>query len=126
VRVICAECGKTVKRVCRECQAVRARNGLLQHQRRFLQTWVLNQIDLRVRDFDGVTHLELFDDPWHAYCGAALLVVTGRRRVRSLPPDLCAGCVTVFHELLDRYVVGTRTRELHSPEGFTSPGASPQ
>jgi hypothetical protein len=107
VCVICADCGRTVKRVCRDCQAVRARNGMLMHQRRFLQTWAASAIDMRVRDFDGTTHLELFDDPWHAYCGAALPVATGRRRVRTLPADLCTDCRAMLDQLLARYVTAT-------------------
>lgn len=103
VLMICGDCGRTVKRVCRDCQAARARNGMLMHQRRFLQTWAVNGIDLRVRDLDGACHLELFDDPWHGYCGAALPVASGRRRVRSLPTDLCSDCGRVFDELVGRY-----------------------
>jgi hypothetical protein len=113
--VICGECGATVKRVCRDCQARRARNGLLLHQRRFLQTWAVKAIDLRMRDFDGVPHVELFDDPWHGYCGMALsptgphLATTGRRRVRELPADLCPACRRVFDQLLEQYVVGAQS-----------------
>jgi hypothetical protein len=110
VGMICGECGATVKRVCRDCQALRARAGMLMHQRRFLQTWAVNGIDLRVRDVDGVCHLELFDDMWHGYCGHPLpLVGSPRRRVRVLPADLCSGCRTVLDELLTRYVVGDQS-----------------
>jgi hypothetical protein len=101
----CPECGQLMKRVCRRCQAVRARNGMLLHQRRFLQTWAVGAIQLRLREFDGVTHIELFDDPWHGYCGAALLLGSERRRVRSMPSDICSGCRAVFDELLTRYAV---------------------
>jgi hypothetical protein len=110
VLMICGDCGRTVKRVCRDCQAARARNGMLMHQRRFLQTWAVNAIDLRVRDLDGTCHLELFDDAWHGYCGAALPLAPGRRRVRALPAELCSGCRAVFDELLSRYVGSSTNR----------------
>jgi hypothetical protein len=98
--MICTRCGRGVKRVCRDCQAAQARTGLLMHQRRFLQTWLAGEIDLRVRDQLGRLHLELFDDRWHSYCGVAMFDVTERRRVRDLPPELCADCVNIFNELV--------------------------
>jgi len=100
---ICPECGCEVKLVCRDCQRKRARRGLLQHQRRFLQTWLAGETELRIRPFAGVTHLELFDDRWHAYCGADMF--TGaelRQRVRELPGDLCSECRSVFDELVNK------------------------
>jgi hypothetical protein len=97
--MICAECGKECKRVCRACQAARARRGMLMHQRRFLQTWLAGEIDVYVRAFDGVEHLELFDDRWHSYCGVAMFVTTERRRARDLPADLCPECLKIFNEL---------------------------
>ena len=97
--MICPECGREVKLVCRNCQAARARRGMLLHQRRFLETWLAGGIDLRVRSYEGAEHLELFDDRWHGYCGTAMFVVTERRRVRELPPDLCPECLKIFHEL---------------------------
>lgn len=98
--VICKRCGREVKTVCRACQAALAREGLLRHQRRFLQTWLAGEMDLRVRQKDDVLHLELFDDRWHAYCGAEMFKVTERRRVREIPADLCPGCRTILDELV--------------------------
>jgi hypothetical protein len=104
--IACADCGLPMRRVCRDCQQRRARAGLLLHQRRFLQTWAVGQIDLRLRDWDGVTHVELYDDPWHAFCGVTLLLATGRRRTRTFPVDVCPGCRDVFDGLVARYTVG--------------------
>lgn len=101
--MICTECGREVKRVCRDCQAARTRQGMLQHQRRFLQTWLVGAIDLRVRIYGGVAHLELFDDRWHSYCGTAMFDITERLRTRELPADLCPECRKIFDELLARY-----------------------
>jgi hypothetical protein len=103
--MICTECGREVKRVCRDCQRDRAYRGLLLHQRRFLQTWLAGAIELRVRTYDGALHMELFDDRWHAYCGAAMMQYTERRRVRELPADLCPGCLKVFNELTAKAAV---------------------
>jgi hypothetical protein len=99
--MICGECGRKVKgMVCRVCQAARTRRGMLQHQRRFLQTWLEGAIDLRVKRAAGALHLELFDDRWHAYCGAEMFAVTKRDFVRELPADLCPGCLKIFDELV--------------------------
>lgn len=73
---------------------------MLLHQRRFLQTWLAGGIDLRVRPFDGVLHLELFDDRWHGYCGTEMFAVTERRRLKELPADICPKCRTIFDELV--------------------------
>jgi hypothetical protein len=100
VRMICTKCGREVKRVCRDCQAAQAHRGMLLHQRRFLQTWLAGQIELRVKRKEDTVHLELFDDRWHGYCGVAMFDVTARRLVRELPPDLCPECVRVFQELV--------------------------
>ena len=102
VGMICTRCGREVKRVCRDCQAAQARTGMLLHQRRFLQTWLVGEIELRVREQLGALHLELFDDRWHAYCGAAMFTVTDRRRVREVPADLCAECLKIFNELVGK------------------------
>ena len=98
--MLCTRCGREVKGVCRDCQAARARQGMLLHQRRFLQTWLAGAIDLRSRSYEGVVHLELFDDRWHGYCGAPMFTVTERRRSRELPPDLCPECFKIFNELV--------------------------
>jgi hypothetical protein len=100
--MVCPECGREVKRVCRDCQAARTRRGMLLHQRRFLQTWLAGTLDLRVRQQDGTLHLELFDDRWHGYCGAPMFTVTDRRRVREIPPDLCAECTKIFNDLAQK------------------------
>ena len=101
--MICPECGREVKRVCRSCQRDRARRGMLQHQRRFLQTWLVGGIDLRVRPHEGATHLELFDDRWHAFCGVSMFEhPETRQRTRELPAELCTGCRTVFDELVSK------------------------
>lgn len=105
VAMICTECGREVKRVCRDCQRQRSYRGLLLHQRRFLQTWLAGTIDLRVRPQADRLHLELFDDRWHAYCGAPMFEVTPRQLVRELPAGLCEGCVKVFHELVAKAAV---------------------
>ncbi|HZF24015.1 MAG TPA: hypothetical protein VE030_11195 [Burkholderiales bacterium] len=97
--MICPECGIEVKRhVCRACQAKRTRAGMLRHQRRFLQTWLAGQIELRVKRVAGVLHLELFDDRWHSYCDTEMFSVHQRDFVRELPADLCPACITIFHE----------------------------
>lgn len=99
--MLCAECGREVKNVCRDCQAARTRRGMLLHQRRFIQTWIAGGIDLRVkRSRDGVLHLELFDDRWHSYCDVPMLNVTKREKVREIPADLCPACLKVFDELV--------------------------
>ena len=96
----CAECGRKLKGlICRDCQRARARRGMLQHQRRFLQTWLEGTLDLRVKRADGVLHLELFDNRWQAYCGADMFFVTQREFVRELPIDICPACLAVFDEL---------------------------
>lgn len=111
VAMICPECGQPMKRVCRACQAQRAYRGLLLHQRRYLRTWLAGAIDLRVRDFNGALHLELFDDRWHAYCGLAMMQYTERRRVQAVPADLCPDCSKVFNELVAKAAVeGTYAR----------------
>jgi hypothetical protein len=99
--MICSECGTEVKgHVCRACQAKRTRQGMLRHQRRFLQTWLAGEIDLRVKKLAGVLHLELFDDRWHSYCDTAMFAVSQRQYVRALPADLCPACITIFNELV--------------------------
>ncbi len=99
--MICPECGKDLKgRICRDCQARRTRQGMLRHQRRFLQTWLAGQIDLRVKKLEGVLHLELFDDRWHSYCDTEMFQVSQRAYMRQLPPDLCPECLRVFQDLL--------------------------
>jgi NMD protein affecting ribosome stability and mRNA decay len=101
VRMICTECGREVKgHVCRACQAARTRAGILRHQRRFLQTWLAGEIDLRVKWMGDVLHLELFDDRWHSYCGAEMFEVSQRAFVRDLPADLCPDCAKIFNELV--------------------------
>ena len=100
--VTCPECGKETKgEVCRVCQARRTRAGMLVHQRRFLQTWLAGELQLRVKRVDGVLHLELFDDRWHSYCDIEMFGVTNREYVRELPADLCPACVQVFQGLVD-------------------------
>jgi len=99
--MICQECGNEVKGwVCRPCQAKRTRAGMLRHQRRFLQTWVAGQIDLRVKRLGGVLHLALFDDQWHSYCDTELFAVSRAEVTRQLPADLCAECLKVFNGLV--------------------------
>jgi hypothetical protein len=98
--VICNTCGREVKLVCADCRAERSYQGLLLHQRRFLQTWESGALDLRVRYQDNVRHLELFDARWHAFCGATMFQPTPRERVRALPADTCASCVQVFERLV--------------------------
>ena len=97
--MVCPECGREVRQACRECQAARQRRGILLHQRRFLQTWLVGQMDLRVREQLGVLHIELFDDRWHGYCGEEMFLPTPRRKVRDLPPEICAKCKQVFDDL---------------------------
>ena len=97
----CAECGKDLEGfVCRDCQARRVRAAMLKHQRRFLQTWLDGQIDLRVKRVDGVLHLELYDDRWHSYCDRELFTVRDREYSRDLPADLCPDCLAVFNGLV--------------------------
>jgi len=109
VGMICRECGRECKLVCRSCQAARARRGLLLHQRRFLQTWLAGELPLKVkRTIDGVLHLELFDDRWHSYCDAPMYEVTDRQLVREVPAELCAGCRKVFDELVAKAAVEGR------------------
>jgi hypothetical protein len=98
--MLCTKCGREIKRVCRDCQAKQAHRGMLLHQRRFLQTWMVGGLPLRVRAKGDVVHLELFDDRWHGYCGESMFALTERRLVRQLPPDMCPECVKVFHELV--------------------------
>jgi hypothetical protein len=98
----CVSCGKEVKRVCRDCQAKRARDGMLLHQRRFLQTWLAGGIELRVREYNGSPHIELFDDRWHSYCGIPMMTLTNRRRVRELPDEVCTECREVFQGLVEK------------------------
>ena len=86
--------------VCRDCIARRARAGLLRHQRRFLQTWLAGEIQLRVKRLAGQLHLELFDDRWHSYCGKEMFTVFERQFVTELPADLCPECIVVFHQLV--------------------------
>jgi hypothetical protein len=101
--MICPECGREVKLVCRDCQRDRARRGMLQHQRRFLQTWLVGEIELRIREHEGATHLELFDDRWHAFCGVSMFEhPEARRRVGELPSELCSGCRLMFDELVTK------------------------
>lgn len=97
----CTECGAEHKGyVCRPCQARRVRAGMLRHQRRFLQTWLAGQIDLRVKRVAGTLHLELFDDRWHSYCNREMFSTPHRQYVRELPADLCPDCITIFNELV--------------------------
>ena len=99
--MICETCGREVKRVCRECQRERARAGLLLHQRPFLRTWLAGTIELRVREYNGATHIELFDDRWHSYCYLDMFEhPERRRRVRELPAELCVQCRKIFDELV--------------------------
>jgi hypothetical protein len=99
--MICTECGKELKgHICRECQAKRTRAGMLKHQRRFLQTWLKGDINLRVKRVQGVAHLELFDDRWHSYCDRTMFAESKREFVREIPPDLCAECLKVFDGLI--------------------------
>jgi hypothetical protein len=101
----CPQCGRTYKGVvCIDCREARARAGLLLHQRRFLQTWAVGQIELRIADKEGLLHVQLFDDRWHAYCGATLFEIVQRERNRDLPPAICSECARVFHELVARFV----------------------
>jgi hypothetical protein len=99
-RMICAECGREVERVCHVCQAARARRGLLRRQRRFLHSWLAGKLELRVKRKDGVLHLELFDDRWHSYCDVAMFDVTEHQKVREIPRDLCPECLKVLDELV--------------------------
>ena len=103
VRMICPECGQAIKLVCRDCQRKRAHRGLLLHQRRFLITWLAGAIELRVRPQGDRLHLELFDDRWHAYCGADMFTVTPRQLVREVPAGLCEDCLKVFDQLVAQY-----------------------
>jgi hypothetical protein len=99
--MICTQCGQEVRgHVCRACQALRTRRGILLHQRRFLATWLAGQIDLRVKRIDGVLHLELFDDRWHSYCGVEMFSAVDREFVKLPPADLCAACLKVFDGLI--------------------------
>jgi hypothetical protein len=100
--MLCPECGNQFKGVvCVLCRARRARNGMLLHQRRFLETWLAGSIELRVRRKGGQPHLELFDDRWHTYCGIDLFDVPPlREHVRDLPTDLCLECLKVFDRLV--------------------------
>jgi hypothetical protein len=101
----CKECGRTFKGViCIACREARARAGILLHQRRFLQTWQLGQIELRLASKTDLVHIQLFDDRWHAYCGAELFGIVPRDRNRELPPAVCSECSRVFHELVARFV----------------------
>jgi hypothetical protein len=59
---------------------------------------------LRLATKNDLVHVQLFDDRWHAYCGAELFEIVPRGRSRELPPALCSGCARVFHELLAKFV----------------------
>lgn len=100
--MICIECGREMKIVCRFCQAARTRRGMLLHQKRFLQTWLVGEIDLRVKRKDGILHLELFDDRWHSYCDLAMFDVPRSEFVKNPPGDLCGDCLSVFNELVQK------------------------
>jgi len=75
---------------------------MLLHQRRFLQTWLVGDIDLRVKRKDGVLHLELFDDRWHSYCDVAMFDVPHSEFVKNPPDDLCGDCLKVFKDLVEK------------------------
>jgi hypothetical protein len=75
---------------------------MLLHQRRFVETWLQGTIDLRIKRFNGTLHLELFDDRWHAYCGAAMFSVVNREFHRDLPVDLCPECYQVFQRIREQ------------------------
>ena len=100
--MICIECGREMKIVCRFCQAARTRRGMLLHQKRFLQTWLVGEIDLRVKRKDGILHLELFDDRWHSYCDLAMFDVPRSEFVKNPPGDLCGDCLKVFKDLVEK------------------------
>lgn len=105
--VLCPVCSREMENlVCRACQADRQRTGMLQHQRRFLETWLEGTIDLRVSNKNGVPHLQLFDDRWHTYCGQDLFGITNRDFVRVLPRSLCPDCVAVFDSLIAKVKAG--------------------
>jgi hypothetical protein len=104
----CKTCACSFKGVaCVHCREVRQRIGILLHQRRFLQTWQLGQIALLVATKDGQKHVQLFDDRWHAYCGAELFGIVPRDRLKSLPVDLCSECGAVFQEQLAKLAART-------------------
>jgi hypothetical protein len=105
----CPECGKEIKGyVCRDCQKVRTRHGMLLHQRRFIETWLAGSIDLRIKRKDSVRHLELFDDRWHSYCDIEMFEVTSREFTRTIPDDLCPACLKIFNELVVKAGSGAR------------------
>ena len=101
----CTQCGRNFKGViCVACREARGRSGILLHQRRFLQTWSIGQIELRLARKDDLVHVQLFDDRWHAYCGRTLFEIVPRERSQDLPGAVCSECARVFKDLVAKYV----------------------
>lgn len=104
--MICKTCGRSIWRSCPHCAAAKE---LLRAERGYLRTWSAGAIELRLRDFKGSTHLELFSDRWRSYCGKPLFTFEGvvcppasRRRVKQFPAHVCADCRKIFNELAEK------------------------
>lgn len=97
---VCDRCGQDYEGFyCANCEALRSRNGLLAHQRRFIETWAAGLIDLRLKNSGGALHLELYDDRWHSYCGKPMFDTPDRTFAKDLPVDLCPDCAAVFAQI---------------------------
>lgn len=101
--MICTECGYQCKGVvCPKCRERRCYNGMILHQRRFIETWMEGNIELHYAIRDLLQHLVLFDDRWHTYCGLDLFHVLARDYSAEIPADLCPQCRTILEELIQR------------------------
>ena len=104
--MICKTCGRSVWRSCPHCQTAKE---MLQRERSFLRTWSRGGIELRLREFKGVIHLEQFGDRWLSYCGVALFTFdsvlcppTSRSRANRLPANACRNCRKILDELVEK------------------------
>lgn len=98
---------------CPFCTEKRSREAILEYQRLILPAVLRGATDLRIARVPGnITHLELFGDADHAYCGAELKQPKRSRHPYTPVMEnnwICPGCCLVLNHLLtptpDRPVV---------------------
>lgn len=106
--MICSVCRSSYEAfVCPVCLAKKSREAYLNQQRLFVPRVLSGRLELRLsrhRRSDAVRHIELFEEPTHAYCGEPLHTVVIREYEKysdALRPKICEKCLAAFDAIAD-------------------------
>lgn len=100
---------------CPVCLARISRESYLRQQEMFLPFVMAGRLDLKLakRRRSDLYHIQLIEEPTHAYCGEKLdppLIRSREQYSEELRPTVCAKCLSTFDECVTKSKVRHATQ----------------